>query len=393
MPVAGLVKPTVVGHRLVRLRGESVGESHGTTTSRAETLGVSESETHSVSTSFAETFSEGTSTTKSESVSLGESTSVARSESDGFSAGTSSATSSSFGTTTGVSHAASSGSATGVSRGETTLPVEPGMFGTPEPTVVAVSAGESSIESSGEMSGTSSAHSSAYGESSGSNSSRSRTSGTTVGGGTSKAKTTGVAHGSSSGYAVTVGASEGFAVSRGRSHAETRGTAESRATSKSEGWQEAFEPLYDNLPSAMHSKENVLYMAAQTLRNLTTGKAFINFVDHNGMHPGLLRVPEVRSFAPSSEIFEEIRLRIFATSRSAIASARAVALIREREERLVKVAQQVLLPPEPEKPADYRVARERPVPEPATAAGYRVKRERPAKREGKGKKPEGKDTP
>jgi hypothetical protein len=68
-----------------------------------------------------------------------------------------------------------------------------------------------------------------------------------------------------------IGSEKGFAVSRGISRATTTGVAETRGTSASEGWQEAFEPLYANLPSAMHSKENVLYMAAQTLRNLTTG--------------------------------------------------------------------------------------------------------------------------
>ena len=38
----------------------------------------------------------------------------------------------------------------------------------------------------------------------------------------------------------------------------------------------------------MHSKQNVLYMAAQTLRSLPTGVAFINYVGSSGMIPVLL---------------------------------------------------------------------------------------------------------
>jgi hypothetical protein len=379
MPVRALVKPTVIGHRLVRLRSESRGASIGATRSRAESIGQSEGETHSFTSSFSETSSYGTSVTESDSVSIGESTSRAASSGLGIADALSNGVSSSSGVSEGVSHSAGSGTATGTSTGETMLPTEDGFFGTSDPTVVAVSHGESSMSHSSDTSGTNSAISSARGMSNGRSQSHSRTSGATIGSGTSKARTTGVSHGTSESHATTVGFSEGVAFSRGRSRANTTGVAESRGTTLTEGTQEAFEPLYEELPSAVHSKENMLYMAAQTLRNLTTGMAFINFVDATGMHPGLLRVPDVHSFAPEPAVFDELRRHVLSHSVAATPEARAAERIRDREQRLLAAAKRALEPPEPQRPAEYRVQKSRPAPEPKSPAGYRTKKERPAK--------------
>jgi hypothetical protein len=156
-----------------------------------------------------------------------------------------------------------------------------------------------------------------------------------------------------------------------------------QGTSRMQGTAEAFEPLYENRPSAVHSLENIKYMAAQTLRNLTAGKAFVNFVDANGMHPGLLTVPVMQSFAPEPSAFEALRTHVLDRSPSATTIARATALITDREQRLLQAAQKAresLEPREPQVPAEYRVKKSRPAPEPKSPMEYRTKKERPVKK-------------
>jgi hypothetical protein len=262
------------------------------------------------------------------------------------------------------------------------LPLEGDLFETP--TVLATTEGESSMSHSSHGSGVNSSQGHTAGSSIGHNSSRSSTDGTSSGTSTSKSRTTGTSTGTSVTESVTHSSSEGYAISRGRNRATTEGSADTRGTSRTRGTSEAFEAIYRELPSAVHSKENVLYMAAQTLRNLTAGEAFVNFVDQHGMHPGLLTVPDVQSFAPAPSAFEELRTCVLERSISATAIERASALIANREERLLLSAQQARELPEPKVPADFRVKKPRPAPEPKSPAEYRTKKTRPAKEE-KGK--------
>lgn len=135
------------------------------------------------------------------------------------------------------------------------------------------------------------------------------------------------------------------------------------------------------LPSAVHGKENVLYMAAQTLRNLTTGTAFINFVDATGMKAALLQVPDVKSYAPAPDEFERLRIRVLEASPSASRTEDAHHIIAKRKQRLIEVGERALRTPEPETPAEYRVKKSRPAPEPKSPTEYRTKKPRPAKDE------------
>jgi hypothetical protein len=54
-------------------------------------------------------------------------------------------------------------------------------------------------------------------------------------------------------------------------------------------------------------------MAAQALRNLTTGRAFVNFVDGSGMKAALLTVPNVKTYTLPETEFEELRRRVDAS--------------------------------------------------------------------------------
>ena len=69
--------------------------------------------------------------------------------------------------------------------------------------------------------------------------------------------------------------SEGTATSQGTSSArnKTRGETQGRGSSQ------ALFPVYANLPSSFHSKDNALYMAGETIRNLPVGRAILRFRD------------------------------------------------------------------------------------------------------------------
>jgi hypothetical protein len=136
----------------------------------------------------------------------------------------------------------------------------------------------------------------------------------------------------------------------GRSHA--RGAAETH------GAQDAYKPVFEDLPSSFHSKENMLYFAGQTLRGLTTGKAFINFVDATGMKADLLTVPQVQNRAPQAAEFEELRAHVLDMSSSASCIDAARAYVADRRRALIEEAEK-LRSREPASPDGYRVKKKR----------------------------------
>ncbi len=77
------------------------------------------------------------------------------------------------------------------------------------------------------------------------------------------------------GEAVGIALSEAFTKSRGRSDA----TNTSRGRTQGTGSSEALFPTYENLPTAFHPKDKVLYMAAEVIRDLPVGRAFVRFRD------------------------------------------------------------------------------------------------------------------
>ncbi len=100
-------------------------------------------------------------------------------------------------------------------------------------------------------------------------------------------------------------------------------------------------------------------MAAQTLRNLTAGRAFINFVDQSGMHAGLISVPNIPERNLPLPAFELLRERVMAASTAATPTDIALQLVARRERDLVA-----------------RAIADR-TKEPETTAGYRTKKEAP----------------
>jgi hypothetical protein len=295
VPVKVLTKPTVIGHELVRLKGHTTTQQESTTDTRTLAVGVSEGETHAYTKNVAESVAEGTSLAES------------------------------FGTSIAESSAQSSmiGSAEGQGLSLSILP--DGKF---FPTVVGISQGQ--------QSGTSAAQ----GLSSGSMQGRSW----------------GEVRGSSTTRGRTVGSAESHAVSSAYQYSLAIGTGSSRGTAEAHGEQEAFKPILEEQPSAVHSKENVLYMAAQALRSLKTGRAFVNFVGPQGMEASLLTVPNVRTCAVSAAQFHEVRKEILNASPSALPVAEARAHVEARErELLAKIANERAA----EEPTTFRTKKKR----------------------------------
>ena len=153
-------------------------------------------------------------------------------------------------------------------------------------------------------------------------------------------------------------------VSRSKSHAVTRGasvgaaqtTGTNQALSLSRGYSEALLPILEMRASSVHSKENVLYMAAQRLRALKTGMAFINYVDHTGANSALLQVPLRKTRPLSAERFAAVRDSIFAKSPSALPVEQARACLGDRRAALIAAARiRRLPPPEPLEAREFRV--------------------------------------
>ena len=184
-----------------------------------------------------------------------------------------------------------SGISTGQSAGQVMEPETGGLFFTP-----AVLA-ESSGESLGRHAATGASSNTAAGKATGKSSSR--------------------ASGRSSGTSRTHSIS--------RAYSETTIEAEMHGSSVSEGTTEGLEPIFAVLPSAVHSKENMLYLAAQTLRSLKTGQAFVNYVGAAGMQAALLRVPRVKSEPLTEAKFLALRTRMLDASPSALLSEEAAA--------------------------------------------------------------------
>ena len=112
--------------------------------------------------------------------------------------------------------------------------------------------------------------------------------------GESGSTASGTASAHSSGSAVTTG------------HATTATETYAHSHSESHGASEGLEPVYDNLPSAVHSYQNALYHAAQKLRTLAAGEAFASYVDSAGLHATAMRVPRVRQLSVSKGTYAAI---------------------------------------------------------------------------------------
>ena len=335
-PVHALIKPTVVGHRRTIFRSTGSGshqdysQSFGESLSvnRSRTIGTSESDT--TSESEADSVSHSTSESVVHSFSRTEGSSDTDSESASETSGTSEGDGGSLTDTAGSSYGRNANSS------DTYLPSGNILIADPH-----VSTSRGNGDSSGEN--VSRARGSNWQR--GNSESLSSTIGTAHG--TSESETEGVAYGRTTGETVGKTITRGTARAIGRSEAETKGISigesksrgSSTGTSRTEGMSEGIEPIYANLPTAVHGKENVLYMAAQELLSLQTGTARLAYVGDGGRHEYLLQVPNINSTDISDDHFDKLRQRTLEASSSAIPMLDAVTTLRERERSLKQDAE------------------------------------------------------
>ena len=298
MPVQSLIKPTLVGHRIARLNGESASEQFSTTDMTTHSKGrtVTESSSHSY----------GVSDTVGESV--GNSQSESRSAANA------------------ISNASMAGSASGLNSSVQFLP---GNGLTPS-TIIGTSQGQSAQFHGAQSSGSQATKGSASGTAASTSSSTART--------------------------TSESWSEGTAVSD--SVSVSTGKATTAGHGKTAGWREAFESILEDRPTTVHGLENIRYMAATVLRNLTAGRAAINFVDADGMKTAALTVANVQSYALPQAGFEALRERVFNASPSAIPVDEAIANVTERHRELKSLVASTQ-PNEPESPSGFRTKRKR----------------------------------
>jgi hypothetical protein len=306
-PVHALTKPAVVGYRLVELKGKSASEQQSKTLSRTDTQGESVTHAHGYAEMVAETAAESTG--------IGET--FGRSSAAAIS----------------VAAGASSANVIGVGEGlSTTNSFDPNAGFLVPMVATGIAQGSSTQMSISQAAGSNTIR--------GSNSIEGFNSGTSI----SK----------SSSRAVTHAATESESVSLGKSTARSHGEAATSGHSTTQSAQEAFEPIYEDRPSAVHGMENIRYMAAQVLRNLTAGRAAISFVDALGLKSEELTVANVVSCVSDSHTFNEIRERVFEASPSALRSEEARRVVAQRERDLMALAGEARDMPEPDTPAGYR---------------------------------------
>jgi Type IV secretion-system coupling protein DNA-binding domain len=328
-PVETLVKPAVVGHRIRRLHGETQSEqlattlSRGTTHAQGRTIGLSHSRMSTQSRSLNQGYSIG----------QGESWSDGRSLSRGSSAGSGDATTD------------SSGTAAGTSETENYAPPPESLLGKGEPELRGTSKGKSDQSSSSKAR----THTSSLSKNQSRTASSSRAASWSVGRSFSRSR----------GWSESAGRTD--SISRMTSESSSVSVGRTSGTTSGSSLQEALEPIYRDLPSAVHSIENVRYLAARAVRNLATGQAIVSYVDENGLQTSFLRVPPIESCAFPPELFEKLRTQVLDASPSASPTEEARAHIARRAERLLAAA------------------RERPVSADDAPRSYRIKKSRSPK--------------
>jgi Helicase HerA, central domain len=343
-PVEALIKPTVVGHRTVRLRNQGVNVSAATSTSttstQSQTTTIERGEQHSKTRSRSETLSESEtdatnwSHTHSESESVGESDAVSESDSVGASLGASRGSI--------ADYSSSAGSSLSYDRAGLT-----GVAGQPTGGTISSGTGTGSGRSRTESWSAEEEHSS------GSSHSETRIStasdSDTIGG--SRSHTAGRAE--TTGEADTVGHSQGTATSAGTATGVTRGTT--RGQGSTVGWSEALEPVLADLPSAVHSLENAKHQAAEYLCALPTGTCVVRSVRSGSIEGAIVQVPERRCAAIDDKQYAADLCLVVEHGRAGKPMAEARTAIEQREQAIIASAARVIGAQEPE---SFRVSRE-----------------------------------
>jgi len=361
MPVKVLVKETVVGHELRRMRNASAATNSSRTQSRSktegdaygvtETKGTSESEswtdTRSQQTSFQKAFGRSTATgysdqeTESEGVTyqrtVGRGRGGSQSEQSGDAAGRN------FSQSFSVPISAWVGGETAYGRADS--------LGVASDRNVTAGYDSSRSHSSGSSDDWNESESESEAESY--QSSRGTSHSETVT--DSESFSYGVTDGTSRAHGVSRGRNRSTARSKQRSSAATLGDSVASGDSRAAGWSEALVPILKKRPSAVHSLENVKYMAAAMLCSLPTGVAVVRTIQNGTIEGAIVQVP-YRECGPVSDDQYAADLRVIMSGSVGVAMNDAVRSISERKRQIIERAASFSLPQaEPTTANDFRV--------------------------------------
>ena len=136
-----------------------------------------------------------------------------------------------------------------------------------------------------------------------------------------------------------------FTTSEGSMEAATHGKGTTAGKGTSEGQSEAIQPLMAHMPTSVHGKDNVLYMAGHMLRTLKIGTAYLNYIGKHGMVSTIVTVPPI--FTEQHENFNALRDKVLADSSAAVPTDKALALIADRHKNIVPKPKPIEPPDKP----------------------------------------------
>ena len=107
-----------------------------------------------------------------------------------------------------------------------------------------------------------------------------------------------------------------------------------RGHSHMTGHHEALAPRYETLPTSVYSRDAMAYKAAQTLKELRTGEAFIA----SRRTATIVRVPLVATHDLTEHELFDLKTRVLARSPSARPTEEVLITLAERQARLIEAA-------------------------------------------------------
>jgi hypothetical protein len=358
MPVHLLVKPTVVGDQLVTLQNGATSTSTGTTDTLGTGMTDSAAETDTLGENWGTAHTKGVTVTEGRSVARGaaETTGTTRSvtttvggaETDTDTASQSRTSSRGGSHSDDKSFSDSDGESTSYIRSADPASAEWGDRTDSRDSSSGRGRASSDTASWSEADSYSTGHSHA------STSSWSRAEGVAHSQSNTKSRTVTDSHSRADTKATTKsrGGSRSHATTKGRAVTNNASHAISHGSGQSAGWGEAYRALYADLPTAVHSKENVVHMAAEVINNLPTGTAIVKALVGNRIESAMVRLPRIDDPSGTPQRQQQVRTELLAKSPFALPAAEATKIIEDRREWLKAQGAKLLVPPA--EPKTYR---------------------------------------
>ena len=289
MPKRSMIKPTVVGHEIIRL--QSASQNRNRSKSQAEATAVAESEMETSSQAFSTSESQSQSHSESVADSVTHSTSQSQSDSSSRSSGSTSG----HGSTS--NHGAANSMSAGHAAGEAaSMGQSMGMSSDAD--------GNALSQSDGRTGGSALSHTASAGMGQSISSGFGSTSSAGMSEGSSSGETSGTSSGTSIGttravsdttsFGTSTGTTEGFSTGIGRTVSKGLSTGISEGTGESEGYAEALRPIFEALPTALYSLEEQRNMFMDQVLTLPNRRAFVVMPGGGMAKITSLDVPDIR---------------------------------------------------------------------------------------------------